>query len=284
MRTFIFLIIFLIGQTVAAKDVLPESGFVPGWIKDGKIRQFFQNDLYGHINGGAELFLEFGFEKLSVQHYTKDDAELILDIYQMENPLAALGIYLQKAGKEKPAAEIEARNTGNRFQLLAVKSGYYIQVNNYAGDEKLQPVMVDLVQAILAEIPENKIENPWQYLPDENRIPGTELLIRGPYALQPVYTFGKGDVFQLNGELFGMLADYEVNGAQKTVIVVPYPGSEKARAVFDHLINNLDPYLKVLEKKDNTLLFKDFQNKFGLLKLNDAVITAEIHLPEKPEL
>ncbi len=263
---------------------MPESGFAPGWIKDGEARHFSQNDLYGHINGGAELFLEFGFEKLTVQHYAKDDAELILDVYRMENPLAALGIYLKKAGKENPVAEIEARNTGNRFQLLALKSEYYIQVSNYAGDQNLHTAMINLMQATLKQIPEKEIKNSWQYLPDKKRIPGSELLIRGPYALQPVYTFGKGDVFQLNGEIFGMLADYEVNGAKKTVIVIPYPDLEKARAVFDHLINNLDPYLETLEKTDDALLFKDFQNKFGLLKLNDAVITAEIHLSEKPEV
>ena len=49
-----------------------------------------------HINGGAELFLEFGFEEMQLLTSTADEVELTAELYRMRDPEAALGIYLAK--------------------------------------------------------------------------------------------------------------------------------------------------------------------------------------------
>ena len=78
-----FFLVFLLVLSAFGESVIPGSDFEPGWVEAGATKSFYKHDLYGHINGGAELFLEFGFEKLTVQRYHKDTIEIDLEIYEI---------------------------------------------------------------------------------------------------------------------------------------------------------------------------------------------------------
>ena len=122
-------------------------------------------------------------------------------------------------------------------------------------------------------------------LPEENKIAGSEKIIRGQYALQPIYTFGEGDIFQLEGKIFGAVASYRTgNDARHTRIIIPYIDSAKAQAVFNHLIQNLDPYLTILEKSEAGFIFQDYKKKYGKVELASEKLFILIHLESKPSL
>jgi hypothetical protein len=55
-------------------------------------------DLFNHIDGGAELYLEFGFERLRIQAYTYGKAEISLEVYEMTGPASALGVISSRRG------------------------------------------------------------------------------------------------------------------------------------------------------------------------------------------
>lgn len=278
------IIIFLFIQTAFCGEVkLPANDFIEGWKKTEPLQTFYKNDLYGHINGGAELFLEFGFDSLLVQDYANVESTLSLEVYCMDSPEAALGIYLMKCGQETPSAEIQARNSTNKFQILAVKNNIYIQLNNFKGHEKSGKAMPVLLNKLLSEIPDTGPLKILTILPEEIKIPGSEKIIRGPYALQPIYTFGEGDMLQLGGKIFGVVANYKSeDNAHYTKIVIPYPSADKARAVFNHLIQDLDPYLTILEKNDMDFIFQDYKKKYGKVKLASEKLFILFHLESKP--
>ena len=268
----------------AGDDVtLPHDNFVDGWQKSERLRTFIDVDLFNYINGGAELFKEFGFEKLLVQSYANGDEEIVVEVYPMENPEAALGIYLMKCGRETPMESISVRNTGNRLQFTILKNKYFIQINNFTGNEKNVPVMSEAARALLRLIPDGKSVLLLSELPKAGLIPGSELLIRGLYALQPIYTFGDGDILQLNGKVFGVLGDYKT--AEKntyTFLKIPYADSSTAMEVYQNLINNLDPYLIIQQKWDGGFIFKDYQTKYGIVELKEAALEVKIHLIKLP--
>lgn len=191
-----------------AQLIFPDNNYLSGWVKSGQMHRFLKNDLYGYIDGGAELFHEFGFEELLVQNYQQGEQEISLEAYRMENALAALGIYLMKCGQETPIDGIAARNSGNKYQINIVKGRYFVEVNSFAGDEAILPAAVELAQKLLASIKTGAPISFPEWLPLANLIPGSERLIRGPYSLQTIYTFGEGDIFQLQGQLFGVVANY----------------------------------------------------------------------------
>jgi len=265
--------------------ILPDDNFVTGWTTSGKTLRFLGSNLFNYIDGGAEIFYEFGFKELQVQSYRQKENEIVLEVYQMNSPASALGIYLMKCGNETPIEKIQARNSGNKYQFTIVKGGYFIQINSFAGDEKLIPVMTALAQQTLKFVPKEKPVTILNRLPKEDLVPNSELIVRGFYGLQPIYTFGEGDILQLNGQVFGVIGNYknETYGTYK-VLLFKYDSKADAQSAFLNLINNFDPYLTILEKESDRFIFKDFQDKFGMVSLKNDSIAIKIKLKQKPEL
>ena len=179
-------------QAVTGTPAIPEPGFAPGWAKAGQLRTFTGQDLFNQIDGGAELFLEFGFAKLRLQAYARDKAELTLNAYEMESAASALGVYLMKMGRETPFPEIAARNSGEEVQVTILKGRYFIQV--------------------------------------------------------------------------------------------PYAGEAQAVSVYDNLLANLDPYLKVLGTRERAFVFEDHHGKFGIVERKGSNLDIRVSLDLRPKL
>jgi hypothetical protein len=251
----------------------------------GKELRFAGRELYGHINGGAELFLEFGFQDLTVQRYRVGEHFLDLEDYRMDSAAAAMGIYLSKCGKKSPVAGVFAANSGNRYQLLVVKGVHYFQINNFAGEAEALPAMVELAQGTIKMVAEGEPLKIWEFLPEEHQVADSRRLIRGPFGLEPIFTLGEGDILQLKGEVFGAVANYVDNQERTyTVIVIPYPDPELACTAFENLLVNLDPYLEILSRGEGSILFRDFQEKYGTVVLQGPLMVIKVHLVDSPGL
>ncbi|MCX6560264.1 MAG: hypothetical protein NTZ26_07090, partial [Candidatus Aminicenantes bacterium] len=72
-------------QAASIQPSVPEPGFAPGWAKAGPLRTFTGQDLFNQIDGGAELFLEFGFARMRLQAFARGKSELTLNAYEMES-------------------------------------------------------------------------------------------------------------------------------------------------------------------------------------------------------
>lgn len=201
----------------------------------------------------------------------------------MESPESALGIYLLKCGVETSVEGIEARNSGEKSQFTILKGRYFIHVNNFKGDAALLPVMVTLAREMLRTLPEENPIHLLDYLPRENLVKGSERLIRGPYGLQPIFTFGEGDILQLGGKVFGLVANYRDDKNEVfTRILIPYPDKASASSAFQNLCANLDPYLKVLKQWENGFSFLDYQKKFGCVELKEQTLEIQVNLSVEP--
>jgi len=282
----LFFFCLLAGSLSAAEIVLPGDNFFPGWKRSEQPAIFIKADLFNHIDGGAELFLEFGFEKAAIQHYKKGSAELTLEVYEMELPESALGVYLMKCGRETPFPEIPARNSSEAAQATILRGRHFILINNFGGGAELQQAMIALAKAVLAKIPDVPASGRlFELLPSKDRLPGSERLIRGAVVLQPYFTFGEGDILQLEGKIFGAVANYrEAPEAVFTRFVIPYPDEIRAVAVYKNLLANLDPYLKVLEAKETAFVFEDYREKFGIAELKGSTLDIRVNLSLRPKI
>ena len=86
-------------RTLELKNLAPRSGDVVGWAPDGEAQFAAGEDLFLLIDGGAEVYLKYGFKEALFQAYISDDGKSInLEIYEMVSPEAAHGIYTFKTG------------------------------------------------------------------------------------------------------------------------------------------------------------------------------------------
>ncbi len=267
--------------------LLPPDRFLGMWLKLDAPRVFAGAELYGYIDGGAEIFLELGFERLTVQRYSGRDQvgapagsspELQIQIYRMRDTIAATGIYFINCGKESPDPSFPERHTINRYQLLFKRHQYYVVVSNFQGESKLIPAMIECGRVIASHLPAEERTTVLQLLPEEDLDKSSIRLIRGPYGLGPIFTLGEGDVLQLHRSVTAVSGEYQNAGGRSTLIVVEYPEEEAAVKAFGYLRANLDSYLQVVEAGNRRLVFKDPAGKFGLVSLTGNRLSIRVHL------
>lgn len=111
---------------------VPAAAETPGWTIKGEAQRFAGEDLYIYIDGGAEIFNEYGFRRVLAQDFeSKDGRGVTLEIYEMADPAAAFGIYsFQTSGKGRPAGfgtdgEIE------EYYLRFWKGPYLVAVTGF---------------------------------------------------------------------------------------------------------------------------------------------------------
>jgi len=262
--------------------LLPPDGFAGAWKKNGPTKVFTSEDLYGHINGGAEAFLELGFDQLTVQKYRDGANELTAEIYRMTDPTAARGIYLARCGKETPDPALKERHTASRQQILLQRNRYYVVLYNTAGGAANAPMLVKAAQAIVPKMPADAPVAALSLLPPAGLVPGSARIIRGPVSLQALYTLGDGDILQLGGKITGAAGDYKDATGATTLIVVDYPAPTAAAAAFKHLKTNLDTYLKPISATDARLVFQDYEKKYGVASVNGRRLEVRLHLTKPP--
>ncbi|PJB81482.1 MAG: hypothetical protein CO090_03180 [Acidobacteria bacterium CG_4_9_14_3_um_filter_49_7] len=240
-------------------------------------------NLYGYIDGGAELFLEFGFKELKTVHLTRGKAQLSVEMYQMTEIMSALGIYLAKCSPETPMDGVVPRNSGDRYQLAVVRGCWFIFINNFDGNRSHLQQMRQLANQLAAQIPDKLMA--WPCPLDRKRlVKGSVRLARGPVALQSVYTLGEGDILQLNRQNWAMVADYRSKGKTETLVLAVYADEPFARKVFSSLLKNLDPYLKVIRSNETAFIFQDYAGEYGIASIHGRILDIRLHVISVPEM
>jgi hypothetical protein len=262
--------------------LMPADNAVAGWKKADGPRVFTSADLYGYIDGGAELFLEMGFDQLTLQKYRNGAANVAVETYRMTDAAAATGIYLMKCGKETRDPQFKGRHTINRHQLMFVHERYYITVNNLSGADGMQPELVRFAAQLVSKLPADRLPSDLAILPKAGLVPGSERLIRGPFGLQALYTLGDGDILLLGGKTVAVAGDYRDATGNSTLILVNCADAASARKTLANVQQNLDKYLKAVSSSATRLVFKDYENKFGVLTLNGRQVEIRLHLAKPP--
>jgi hypothetical protein len=280
----LFILVFAPLPAPAADDtaLLPPDGFLGGWKKSDPPKRFTEADLYGYIDGGAELFLEYGFEQLTVQKYRSGADDFTVEMYRMTDAAAGLGIYLMKAGKETPVAGFRERHTANRYQMMFCRNRYFVIVNNLSGKETLAPVQAQFASYIASKLPAAAAVTDLQLLPREGLVPGSTRLVRGAYGLQAVYTLGDGDILLLERKLTAATGNYKSATGDYTLIVASYADAAQAKRAFEHLQKNLDRYLEIVDQKPGRFVFEDYSKKYGVVTVTGRRLEAKVKLAQKP--
>jgi hypothetical protein len=137
-------------------QLLPASGFSPGWALEGPIKKYTGEDLFEYINGEAELYVQFGFKILAAGLYLKDGNEklgITADVYEMGSDLEAFGIY---ANYRKPEAEPGKAGTEgfvSPSQLMFYQGRYFVQLNASGTVTQDQAVFLNLAGLISRNLP-----------------------------------------------------------------------------------------------------------------------------------
>lgn len=91
-------------------------------------RVFKGKALYGFMNGGSDLFLEYGFEELTAAELSYKGNSYTVEVYKMPSPEDAYGIYSQHTFKCNPADSRFCYDCTSPMQFQTAMGNLYITV------------------------------------------------------------------------------------------------------------------------------------------------------------
>ncbi|MEN6560061.1 MAG: DUF6599 family protein [Acidobacteriota bacterium] len=224
------------GGQETLRALLPASGAVPGWNRDGDPQEFAGEDLYTYIDGGAEIYQEYGFRRVVVQDYRDAAGKSVsLEIFEMSDPAAAFGIYTFKRSGKGKSVPLGAGGDLEDYYLNFWKGRSLVTLTGFDEAPGTLAGLQALAGAVDAGIAD-KADPPAivAALPPAGLKPGSVKYIRGLLGLNNVYS-----LYTARGLAFkeGVKGDYE-NGS--SLIALEYAAKEACAAAWTELKASLD--------------------------------------------
>jgi hypothetical protein len=132
-------------------ELLPVAASMNGWqIADGPT-DYDPETLYEYLNGGAPLYLDFGFQRLVHVRYQFGDSFLssvTLDVYDMGSELGAFGLY--RSGRPTGAEVRDWGAEGYRSGTVAAAWKGSVSIHGEADEDR--PELIEALEGLVAKV------------------------------------------------------------------------------------------------------------------------------------
>ena len=120
--------VLLIGGMARAQELI-SCQFVPGWQQSGPNRQYVADDLYEYMDGGAEGYLIYGFQRMQGITCKSGENTLVIDVSQMSDPDMAYGMFTENRDPSMPIAKIGMGGQVQPRRASFAKGKYYVEIS-----------------------------------------------------------------------------------------------------------------------------------------------------------
>jgi len=232
---------------------------------------FNENSLWGYINGGADLYFEYGFQEMSVQDIVWQKERIKIDAYIMSKPESAFGIFsVSRYGCQNSNEEIAKWICVGTHQVMVAKGNLYLSVIAYSGTEQGITLATQIAKKIIEMVDHKDYELPSILLDDNIQVDKLSLkLITGQLAMQ-------NSLATLEKE-FSSISDYqlwvapiEVYSHNATLLLVTFQNEEDCTKVAARISENDAQY--TVTTKDNKLLGIKLYNNDVLVNAFNSIV------------
>ena len=112
-------------------------------------QEFNSSELWGLINGGADLYFEYGFEKLFLQEISIGTEQFRIEIYHMNDEVAAFGIYSVSVHRCDEMGKKVVNDCTNPYQYQMVSGNKYVSVINYTGSNMAKKTSAEIAAKLI---------------------------------------------------------------------------------------------------------------------------------------
>ena len=225
------------GEQEDLRALLPEDGAIAGWKIAPGSKIFKPEDLWEQIDGQAEFYLDYGFRQLLTADYTpsKGTHFITLEIYQMENPDDAFGIYAAERSPEEHFLQGEFQGYSGKNFLNFWKGSCYVKLASVQNDSDMGATLLELSGIIAKKIKGPNTEPAlFSSFPERSRVKRSERFIPKNFLGQP---------YMKNG----YRVDYAQGEFKYQLFLIRNASQEEAKQVFEK-------YQRFLASKDEILL------------------------------
>ncbi|HDR89972.1 MAG TPA: hypothetical protein ENN63_10165 [Bacteroidetes bacterium] len=230
-----FFFSFLLVMQALASDKGPEKFLPPGagdWKPVEPDRYYQPDNLFDYINGGAELYLSYGFREVLSRRYECPGKPYIqVEIFDMIEPANAYGIYTQT--REKEGSEYGQGSQVLPGAVLFWKGPYYISVIS----EYETPESEEMIRWLAATI-DHRIAASGEMPPVVRALPrngldeGSVVYFRHYVWANRYYYIADGNVFGIENDTHCCLGRYASPQGSYYVLLMDFPSGERVKAAW----------------------------------------------------
>ncbi|HIJ80793.1 MAG TPA: hypothetical protein HPP76_03685 [Desulfuromonadales bacterium] len=219
------------GQAAAdMEELLPLPVCGTEWKVEGKPLFYDRDSLSDRINGEAELYMPYGFDRMAAARYSRGNNTPIgmdVEIYRLGTTLDAFGMfanYRQNEGRTV-AAGTESNLSGS--QLFFYQGRHFIHIQITGGDNVDSDAMIRCAKVVATRVPGPAAKAA------ELRVLDLPEVIKGTERYLPQSLLGYDFLNR------GLMADAEVEGASLQILRLLGLKGEPATMVFDRFLQQV---------------------------------------------
>jgi hypothetical protein len=264
------------GQDVVM--LLPSSSEMTGWAINSEPDVYIGDNLYELIDGGADIYLEYGFIQVVSAHYTDPSLNNIqVEIYEMTDAPSAYGIFSitqQTADWSKQYGNLSAVKED---YISFWKSKYYVNLSWSSRQHLDKPLLARLANMIVQKIPEAG-DYPAIIHSFQAMDPGKKAVyLKGNLALSNFYYFDYKDIFKIQNAIACSPGGHHkivIKYADHAKAIETLAGAKQSILINKRFTDVAMAYqgFSCRDNKGNYILFRQIENYLAILvALNDNI-------------
>jgi hypothetical protein len=207
---------------------------VINWKLSSPVKIYDKTTIFDYIDGAAELYFAYNYTKVASAEYKNGQTSIIIDVYDMTTPENAFGIYSlnRYQGANYVSIGNEGILTGTNLDFW--KGNYYCKVYSFDQSEKYQKDVTDFGNKLASKIIDTGEEPAViKKLPPNGLITKTARFFTKKLGLDNIHFVSEDNLFSLDGETKGVVAEYKINENRFSSFIIEYPSSQKADLAFE---------------------------------------------------
>jgi hypothetical protein len=216
---------------------------IDGWTRDKENQVFDRETLYTHINGAAEVYLSYNFQRAFVRRFVKPGRpDIVAEVYTMGSSADAFGVFSLE--QQDPEAGIGQGSEFGGSLLRFWKGRTFVSILGEGEGKDLEAAILDLGRALAANIKETgSLPEVMRYLPDLPGLPSRDKLcfVRSHILLNRCFFLSHANILQLGKDVETVLARYSHGANKICTIIVCYPSEAKADSAFSSFKSTFMP-------------------------------------------
>jgi hypothetical protein len=220
-------------------SLLPSE--VEGWKTAGKDGIYNRSSLFDYIDGGAELYLSYGFKEVINRRYKNEGRpDIVVDIFDMTTASNSFGVFSQSM--ESVDASFGQGSQLSKGLIIFWKGQYYISMMAHPETDESRKALQTLASKIdRAMAKEGSLPSIIKLLPEEALVRESIRYFRHHAWLNAHYFIADHNLLHINDTTEALLAKYREGDNRAVLLLVEYPIAQSAQEAYRDFVKSYLP-------------------------------------------
>jgi hypothetical protein len=115
--------------------LLPGDKDVAGWTRGGQPRLYEHTKLWEYIDGGADVYIDYGFQRVATADLAQGKRSITVDVYEFATLEGAFGMYARERAPAYHYIAMGAEGYQEGTALNFYQGRYYVKLTGFASDQ-----------------------------------------------------------------------------------------------------------------------------------------------------